>query len=332
MNTTPLRIHRAEDGDIPGVLALLREHMPATDVAARHAWLYRANPDGRAVTVIAYDEASGEPAGITSVFPRRVLVQGKTRLGSIGGDAFVPPRFRRRGIATALHVECMRLMERDGVEFMYGPPEPLNLRALVKAGSRIITNVCRYARPRIVQRAARKVARALASRRAELVPVGSDDRNVHAIWERVSDTTKKRAVVPIRDAAHYAWRYASPAGAQRAYVLLERGQPLAVCAVEHDGSRVAMVDLFAAAEDYAKAAFLAASLLPEGAVSVQLNAQGAPAKALWKAGFVAREEKPFQVLAVRKDEDPKGALFSSDDWFYTWGDGDVDQLFDAPTP
>ena len=86
--------------------------------------------------MVAYDAEDGTPAGLTSVFPRKVSVDGRLRLGAMGGDGYVRPAFRRRGLATALHAASRAAMRAEGVEFMFGPPLPHNLGALVKAGSR----------------------------------------------------------------------------------------------------------------------------------------------------------------------------------------------------
>src|SRR5258708_5680042 len=83
MLAPPARIAGAAPSDRPTVLTLLAEHTPGTDVARRHAWLYESNPHGPAVTFLAYDE-DGTPMGLTSLFPRRVLVKGEVRIGSIG--------------------------------------------------------------------------------------------------------------------------------------------------------------------------------------------------------------------------------------------------------
>src|SRR4051812_17876686 len=112
MPSFPPRIVRAEERDRPTVLALLAEHTPGADVARRHEWLYESNPHGAAVTFLAFDEG-GTPMGLTSLFPRRVVVKGEVRLGSIGGDGYVRPAFRRRGVATALHRACLALMQEN---------------------------------------------------------------------------------------------------------------------------------------------------------------------------------------------------------------------------
>lgn len=321
MTTSPgFLIERADARHHDFVRHLLSEHLPGSDVARRHAWLYEQNPHGRAVTVIARDERSGEPLGITSIFPRRMLVAGKTRLGSVGGDGYVRPSARRRGIATAMHRASLEEMRKEGVEVMFGPPEPHNLRALERAGARVVCHVRRYARPRILQSLLGPLGR-LFSRGARLAPIEGHDRRVDQIFERAIDDT---VVTPVRDAAHYAWRFVdSPARAQRAFVVLHGDKPLGLCVLERAGRRVALVDLVAHPDDYVAALSIAAAKSGADALVTQLNDRGPHARSLSRAGFFAREGKPFQVHAC-EGMDP--AVYDANRWYHTWGDGDLDRV------
>ncbi|MRG94113.1 GNAT family N-acetyltransferase [Polyangium spumosum] len=321
MTTSPgFLIERADARHRDYVLHLLSEHLPGSDVARRHAWLYEQNPHGKAVTVIARDERSGEPLGITSVFPRRMLIAGRTRLGSVGGDGYVRPSARRRGIATAMHRASLEEMRKAGVEVMFGPPEPHNLRALERAGARVVCHVRRYARPRILQGLLGPLAR-LVTRGARLAPIEGRDGRVDRIFERAIDDT---VVTPVRDAAYYAWRFVeSPARAQRAFVVLHHDEPLGFCVLERAGTRVALVDLVAHPDDFASALSIAAAASGAEALVTQLNDRGPHAKNLGRAGFFAREGKPFQVHAS-EGMDP--AVFDAHRWYYSWGDGDLDRV------
>ncbi|MDI3287641.1 GNAT family N-acetyltransferase [Polyangium sp. 15x6] len=321
MTTSPgFLIERADARHRDFVLHLLSEHLPGSDVGRRYTWLYEQNPHGRAVTAIARDERSGEPLGITSVFPRRMLIAGRVRLGSIGGDGYVRPSARRRGIATAMHRASLEMMRAEGVEVMFGPPEPHNLRALERAGARIVCHVRRFARPRLLQSILGPLGR-LAARGARLVPIEGRDARVDRIFERAVDDT---VVTPVRDAAHYAWRFVeSPSRAQRAFVVLSRDEPLGLCVLEHAARRVALVDLVAHPDDFGHALSIIASSSGADALVTQLNERGPNAGTLGRAGFFPREGKPFQVHA-REGMDP--AVFDARRWYYAWGDGDLDRV------
>ena len=113
----------------------------------RFDWLYRDNPHGKAFTWVAVDDATGQVVGSTSFFPRLLALDGGTVRGALGGDGYVLPRFRRRGIGTAMHRASRRDMRALGIEVMFGTPMPRNLTPLREAGSRNVTRVARYVRP-----------------------------------------------------------------------------------------------------------------------------------------------------------------------------------------
>jgi GNAT superfamily N-acetyltransferase len=319
------RIALATEQDRPTVLALLSEHLPGTDVARRHAWLYEQNPHGRALTFVAYDR-DGTPMGLTSLFPRRVVVDREVRVGSIGGDGYVRPAFRRRGVATALHRACLDAMNEGPIEFMYGAPVPNNLKALERAGTHIITNLRRYARPPVVHRTLRSFARLGPGPGAELAPIDGLDRRVAELWERASAAA---SVMPVRDPAHYAWRFgATPAGAQRAYVVTEGGRAVALCALEKRGREVALIDFLAPSERYAAALRATANAAGAGLMMTLVNEQGPTTGALWQAGFLPREGKGFQVL-VPEHHAARTTLPDPTRWYYMWGDGDLDRILQA---
>ena len=295
--------------------------MPTADVAARWHWLYEKNPHGRALTVAAYDLRTDEPLGITSVFPRKLTTGGRVFMGAIGGDAYVRPFARRRGVATAMHKALLERMENEGIAVMFGPPVATNLRALERAGSRVVTHVRRYVRPGWVHVALRELSRLRGGRSVRLDPVVDHSRNVDRIFERTRDP---RYVLAVRDAAYCRWRFAeNPSLVQQMFVVTHGGRPLGLCVLEQRDKRVAIVDLVAPEADYGRV--LQGVLEVSGATSfvVQLNARGPFVDEVIRAGLWPREGKPFQVMATTNCP-PE--VFEASRWYYTWGDGDVDRV------
>jgi GNAT superfamily N-acetyltransferase len=322
MAATELRIRRASANDRATVLELLSEHLPDTQVERRYEWLYERNPHGPAVTFLAFDPVTDDPIALTSLFPRRVLVDGSVRVGSIGGDGYVRPAFRRRGVATALHKACLEEMGND-VEFMYGAPVPNNLKALVRAGSKVVTHLLRYARPWPLHRVIRSITGLTSKSPAKLVAVDGKDPRVRSIWERAQASAQ---VMPIRDDEHYAWRFSTaPSQAQRAFVVEERGAPVAVCALEAQGDRVGIVDFFAPRDRMTQALWATANACEGKTVMMLVNDGGPATHALLATGFLPRERKAFQVL-VPEAHPAAGTLFDARRWYYTWGDGDIDRV------
>lgn len=327
-------IRRAEPGDVDIVLSLLREHLgDGHDVVARYEWLYRSNPHGEAVTFLAFDRATRAPAGLTSLFPRDVWVQGKKLRGSIGGDGYVQPRFRRRGIATALHRACLRSMEEGPVELMYGPPEPHNLAALVRAGSRIVCQLRRFVRPLDARRFVRfpglsaPLSRLLKPKRSplRLRPFESHDvARIDRVWERAA---RDLDVAPVRDGRFYEWRFGRcPGGKQRAYCVVDGERTMGLCALERANGRTVICDIVAERRDYeAMIEAICFHCEDDEAIEVRLNERGPIASLLWRKGFVPRDRKAFQVLVDEKHPSAR-VLYRPQAWYYTTGDGDVEAV------
>ncbi len=297
----------------------------------RHAWLYRDNPHGQAITWIAVDDASGDAAGCASFFPRRMVLGERTVRGALGGDCWVRPRFRRRGLGTALHRAARRDMRALGIEVMFGTPLPANRTPLREAGLRDVTQVARYVRP-LGARAfgvrapgVDRLASALLvpSSRARLDPVTGPDARVDAVWRTVRGDI---GLATARDAALVAWRFAaSPSGRQRAFVILDGGAPIALCALERIERRLRIIEILAAPDKWGAA--LAAICNHDRAcdvVEVRLTRDQARAHRVLARGFFQRgEAMPLNV--VLPEGDPQADLFwCPQRWYVTWLETDVD--------
>jgi hypothetical protein len=343
-------IRAATDDDQQHVIRLMG-NIYSGNMSARYDWLYRSNPHGAAVTWLAIETATGEAVGCTSIFPRRVMVGNQERRGGIGGDCFIEPRMRRRGIASALHRASFSEMRERGVEFMYGPPNSNNLGALVKAGSRVVASYNRWVRPLtargILSRARRRAPSRLETRLARL-PVMVLDRLAKTdardySGERVESFTSEfdtmfenaassHEVVCVRDRHYLAWKYfASPLRRQVPLAVKRDGEVVGFIALETVGEYAAIADLFTAndtrlidgalqvATDYAAAA---------GCSMIELNlTEGCPVtRRLLRHGFINRGGRGFQV-ALAESFSQSALLLKAGSWHFTEGDLDMNTVF-----
>jgi GNAT superfamily N-acetyltransferase len=343
----------AEDHD-PRLFAILAARFPR-NLATRYEWLYARNPHGRALTWLALDASSGEPAGCTSMFPRRVVVEGRTRTGAIGGDCFVQPNFRRRGVATLLHRTSIDEMAGRGVSFMYGPPNPQNLAALLKAGSRPVADFRYWVRPlregalhkgplKLVGRwAFDPVARAglaVLDRvtrprvRVALEPVDAFDAEYDALFEACAPTHR---ITCVRDRAYLTWRYlGTPAGVQRPFAVRRGGELVGVVALERAGDKGALIDLFTAEDPELVGATIQAVVDHVGAegcqsLDVSATTPSLLGRRLGLLGFVPVGVDRFQV-AVADDDPQADVLRCANAWHFTVADEDMDETLDSPPP
>jgi GNAT superfamily N-acetyltransferase len=345
-------IRTAGDDDRRAIVGLMGKSYPG-DMAGRYEWLYEANPHGEALTWLAIERESGEAVGCTSIFPRRVMVCGRERIGGIGGDCFIEPRVRRRGLATALHSMSFAQMCDRGVDFMYGPPTPNNLAALVKAGSHLVTNYRRWVRP-LTSRGAYRAAfsRFPTKGEAQLVniPIKVLDRltrtdarafTVEEAYDfgdefdiMFAHAAAGHTVACSRDSKYLAWRYrAAPARRQVPLAVRRDGKLVGFLALEKSNEAAAIADLFCAPDSKLMDAILQLAIEYATAagcsiLEASLAQDSALARRLRRHGFIGREERGFQV-AVRNDDPQANALLSAESWHFTEADQDMDRVFFA---
>lgn len=326
-----LLVRVAGPGERSAIEAAVAELLPGIDVARRHRWLYDENPHGRALTWIARDGATGEVAGVTSFFPRRIVAQGREVMAALGGDCYVRPAFRRRGIASALHGASRRDMPRFGIEVMFGTPTAGNVTPLAQHRTRDVVEVVRYVRPvggaalGLSSRLDFVMRRVLQPRSRGLVldPFRERDPRVDGIWEQ---TRPELGIATVRDAEFYDWRFRrSPSQQQHPFVVLDRGRPIAACALGRAGRRLCVVDLLAPRRAWPNAlAAIVASANGCDTVELRLARADADARGIWKLGFVARDAKQLNIM-VPEGSPHEAVYFDGSRWFYTWSESDMDR-------
>ncbi len=320
-NPVSFSVREATIADEPELRALIAEMIPGVDVDARWRWMYEQNPGGRALTWLAI-APTGEVAGCTSFFPFRLWLDGAEVRGALGGDGYVRPAFRRRGLGGLLHDASRRGMPAHAIGCMYGAPGAMNVTPLKHGGSRELGDVARWVRP---LRAGPLPLAGLG--RARLEPMAPNDPRVDDVWRETRGVLRLAAV---RDAAFYQWRFRdAPAQKQIAYVILDGEKAIGACALEslHDGKELHIVDLCAvrgAWHTCLRAIARHGALHTRARVaSIKLFAIDARRRGMLRAGFVEREGKPFLCMI------PAGGdrrFIDSQRWFYCGGDSDLDSL------
>jgi GNAT superfamily N-acetyltransferase len=341
-------IRRAEDEDRDGLLSLIGK-LYSGDSIARYEHLYRSNPHGAALTWLAIETTSGEAVACTSLFPRRVHVAGRQRVGSIGGDCYVEPRVRRQGLAVALHRASLAEMREGGVDFMYGPPVPNNLAALLKAGSTLVGEYRRWVRP-LNSRASicgtlSRGPRSLVARvigvplrvldrmgRSSLRGFSIDeivrfDAEFDELFDRVAPT---HTIAGVRDSGYLTWRYAAPRR-QVPLAVRHHNKLVGLVVIEMDQERAALVDVFTSTDAASTDVALRLAMeyaVARGCYSIEVNAteRSPVARRLARFGYISRDARGFQVAVSPLDEQVN-VLVAAPAWHLMEADKDLDTVF-----
>ncbi|HSS00627.1 MAG TPA: GNAT family N-acetyltransferase [Kofleriaceae bacterium] len=324
-------VRAATPVDRPEIIAMIREMIPGIDADARWRWLYESNPGGRALTWIAH--RGDAIAGCTSFFPFRLWLDGQVVGAALGGDGYVRPAYRRMGLGGQLHEASRTAMAASGIGCMYGAPGAMNLSPLKHGGSREIGHVARWVRPlRMAALGLRApLVRALPigtlGCAANLEPMVRGDERVDEVW---AQARRELRLAAVRDSAFYAWRFLeSPARCQRAFVIVRRGRPIGMCALEtiHGGATLWIVDLVTVPGAWHTA--LRAIVRHAGAqtsalaVDIKLFAPDGRRRCMWRSAFTERDRKPFLVMVPRHGD---RRFLDPDRWYYNGGDSDLDSI------
>ncbi len=334
-------VREATAADREAVIGIVSE-MWQEVVTSRYDWLYANNPHGRALTWLVVERgAEAVPVAITSVFPRHVIVGGRDYIGSIGGDCYVVPRARRKGLATKLHTTCLSRMSAGGVDFMYGPPRANNLQALLKAGSHDVAMFRRWTRPLTIAGTLGGLARyALAVFDRMTRPRGG----VHwalepiaafspEIVRSVEAASRSSRVTLVRDGAWLTWRYLrGPSRKQIPYAVKRGGELVGLVVLEAHDRRGVVVDV-AVPDDRESLDATVELLLAEARrlgcdVLDASFTDGAPiVPALRRRAFVGREGHGFQVALGTDDATLRATTLDAKAWAFCDGDKDIDTVF-----
>jgi GNAT superfamily N-acetyltransferase len=322
-------VRLAEPGDRPRIRELIAEYLPDLDPDRRLHWLYDSNPHGPAITWLAIEDGTGVSVGMTSFFRRRMVAGGDEIGGALGGDGYVRPAFRRRGIGQQMHAASRRDMARLGVEVMFGTPMPANVTPLESVGAKTIGDTVRFARPLSGEAlhlpgVLAKLATPLVAPRgsdAKLEPARNPDPRIDAVW---AAARPEFSIATIRDAAFYAWRFSqSPSQAQRPFVIVLRGQPIAACALETVGENLRIVDLVAPARHFAQALRAIAAQADKKAVEIKFVREDAASRGLLRQGYLSRDTKPFNIM-LPEGSTRERLLYDPARWYFTWAEADMD--------
>ena len=206
-------------------------------------WLYRQNPAGEGmVWYVATGDADAPSAGHVAVVPLRVEIGGQAGIAGLVLNVVTHPRWRGRGVFTALLTHAVAENARRGFRYTLALPNPSSTPGFLQhagfADAGRVPLLLAPLDPAAVAATRRGLtglavgigARVLAAigatrraRRAQLPveEVPADWNGFDALWARLRVT---RPVAVVRDRAFAAWRFAAcPTRRYRLHVVRSGG-------------------------------------------------------------------------------------------------------------
>jgi GNAT superfamily N-acetyltransferase len=355
-------VRRADVTDRDQLVRLISMMENIGDATARYEWMYASNPHGFAQSWIALDQETGHAVGCTSFFPRKLLIDGVVHQAALGGDAFVEPHARRRGLAKALHRASFATYHQGDAELRYGPPKDNNLEALIKAGAHFIGRVENCFRvlsipalhriPAYYRSASRRSGKDLtkllthlprillrqsSAPKGSVVPVTLEpverfDSEFDRLFEQCAAGYR---ILGVRDSEYLNWRYlAAPRRRQFPFAARSSGKLIGMAVLEFFSDRAEIVDLFTFSQDEYLDGVLNALIAKARAkkwcvLSATCISGSLLSRYLRSRSFRPAKSAGFQV-AMTGDHPAPAHLLDPAAWHYTLADSDTDAYLPGP--
>jgi predicted N-acetyltransferase YhbS len=217
-----LELRRADDGDLPAILELLRTSMGRADddrFEALFRWKHIDNAFGRSPMWVACDD--GTVAGFRVFMRWEFERDGVVKRAVRAVDTATHPDYQGRGIFTKLTLAGLAELEAEGVDFVFNTPNDKSRPGYLKMGWHELGRPVAAIRPtRLSRLPALRGARTAANHWSETTGAGVPAPELLADGSAVEAVLARRAAAATMrtrlDAEVLAWRFSLPALAYRA--------------------------------------------------------------------------------------------------------------------
>jgi len=326
--------------DLDALMEVFDECFNMRSTRERFEWLYVNNPDGRATAWFVINDETGEVAGCTAVFPRRVRVAGMREPVAAWncGDFAIRRRYRTMGAAVKL-----RRAAKDGIDagqsaFLYAHPNDRMLAVHMRAGHRVLGRMVRYARPLRLRTGSGALDRtssyafrwwkARPFRRAAEVDRVMDGRLPRDLDVLDDMAAGRNCTALVRDTTYLEWRFLrNPVERSEFLIVRRNGRPVGYLVYVMKGEAALAKDWLAVDESARYDLF--ADLLEVGrqrdaaSVSVVALETHPDLPALRRQGFLPRPDASSAVTYVAESHTNRGSVVDPKSWYMTVGDRDV---------
>jgi GNAT superfamily N-acetyltransferase len=330
--------------DEPALLDLLQTNLPYRQHADYFQWLYRDNPAGEALALVAVDPDSQQIIGAAAAFPRLIHCSGATDRGFVLGDFCIHPTHRSLGLALTLQRACLEGISTPQPAFAFDFPSQTMLAIYKRLRIEVNGAMIRYAKPLRADRqiASRLPVPVVARGLSLVVNAGLQlrDRGKRAgdwtialetgSWgeeftEAALEWSPRAGICVLRTADYLNWRYRRhPAQSYEMWTARQNGKLRGYLILHVNGEDGTIDDLLAESDPVTGALLAEATAL---ARQRGLHTLDAPwlathsgGQILEQSGFQARESHPAVLLAPAQPGQPAP---EANHWYLTGGDSEA---------
>jgi hypothetical protein len=328
------------EADVVSDLGLMRATLNANRTREttpdRFEWLYLRNPDGLARAWFVVDDRSGDVAGFTAVFPRRVQVRGAAAATAWNcGDFSIHQKYRTGGAAVTLRRAARQAVDRGESPFLYAHPNDRMLPVHLRVGHLRLARMVRFAKP--LRLPVNGVAGALSGTALRMagidwLPRPADD--IETVDDRLGpefdelfDAVERLGTALVRDSRYLDWRFRRSPSPDVLLTSRRNGRLTGFVAWTQHGD-IAHIKDWLALDARAWRALFGALLRTARerrlhSISVIALETNPDLKWFRQFGFVPRPDSSTAVSYAPEGSPYRAGVTNADAWFMTVGDRDV---------
>lgn len=129
-----LETRKARESDFPAIYDLVDEAFGFERPRSQYEWLYRDNPNGRALCWVVVERSTGRLIASRAAWPWPLARGSEAMIGVLAGDGAVSPRWQRRGLSSLISDSSARDPAR-GKTTLFGWANAKSRGAAVKRGN-----------------------------------------------------------------------------------------------------------------------------------------------------------------------------------------------------
>lgn len=317
----------------------------------RYVWHYEKNPFGPAICLVVRDEKM-DAVGSAALFPRRILLNGKSYSAAIAGDFSINKSHRVLGPALALQKALIASARETGITILYGVPNALSTPVFKTVGYRLLGKLDRMTKPLrsryylgryiksdlLLSVCSRTVDWGMKAVSAERYIRKSPDRTYavqdefdarfDAFWERAA---REYPVIAERSSAALRWRFLQSTQERHHIFTLTKNdnhELLGYIVYTQDNSTVRIMDLLARDTEKTFDQLIGGFIRFQrtaGAHSITICylGNGKLVRKLLRYGFSARPDKDVVMVYLAPGAADASTLMDAQKWHFLSGDSDI---------